>query len=199
MNNKDRVQRFVEDGCLCGGHALIEEREDGYVFGVCEKCNDHVVLTNPNAERVAKLRAKATGNYKEAGDSFDRCDTDGFLSQHSLGITASLYNTQALILENGGADFPGLFEGDRRVNAKIVPGKFGSVWLLSDTEEARFGRRFVPTGERSRVQKQLGLDQRQEFAPAWAKLESNGTGLSGSVWVRVYRTDEFGADWNSHQ
>ena len=114
------------------------------------------------------------------------------LSAWSNGLNSDLALARADILDNDGlSEFAGLFDGDRRVQAKLIDGKFGMVWLLTDGEADRYGRRFIPSGRRSRVQKQLRLDERMEEAPAWAAHSGNGTGLSGacSVRVSVYRTD----------
>jgi hypothetical protein len=149
------------------------------------------------ADAVA-LRAMAAASRKAAHDSFERCDTDGFLSQCALDITARQFERQAHIAEAGGlAEFTGLYQGERRVAARLVPGFRGrSTWLLRDDEAERFGRRFVPfaAGRSSRVQKALGLAERAEMAPAIACLAGSGTGLSGcaSAFVSVKRT---GCEW----
>ena len=135
---------------------------------------------------------EAASHEQEKVDSFDRSDTDGFLSQWAAGINAELARTRADLEENGKmAWFSCLMEDDRRVDAKHIPTRFGSAWILTEEEEARFGRKFIPfsgTGK-SRVQKELGLHEQDEEAPAWAALKGTGTGLSGNVWVEVYRTD----------
>lgn len=147
---------------------------------------------------VEDLRAAARGNVKEAHDSFDRCDTDGFLSQWASGLTAQLYRTQADILEAGGiAQFWGLYDGARRVKARILENQYGFSWLLHNDEREKFGRSFIPCkfGGRSRIQKTLGLVEAAEMAPACAFMDGRGTGLSGSAWVDTKRIgDTWGAD-----
>lgn len=141
------------------------------------------------------LEAQAQDAIQRAHDSFERSDTDGYLTQWACGITADLRRRQAQILRDGGkATFPGLYENDRRVAARLIETQFGPSWLLRDDEAARFGRRFIPEGDNSRIQKKLGLNEKPEMAPAAAKTASNGTGLSGNVWVETYRT---GCRWGS--
>lgn len=140
----------------------------------------------------AEYTAEARTHYAAAEASFERCDTDGFLSQWAHGLSAQLAQLNAELAADGWvANFPALFDGDRRMDAKLIPGQFGSVWLLSDTEEARYDRRFVPFAGngKSRVQKSLGLHEADEMAPAKARITGKGTGLSGSAWVEIYRTD----------
>lgn len=150
----------------------------------------------------ASLRDSAKVSDTHAAESWERSDTDGFLSQWASGISSSLALTKADICDAQGLDqFTGLFEGTRRVRAKQVTfqDKFThgtkTLWLLDDSED--FGRKWIPVGARSRVQKTLGLTERSEVAPAWACTAGGGTGLAGcsSVFVKTFRTgDEWGQD-----
>jgi hypothetical protein len=146
-------------------------------------------------------RAKAHEGYKEAEDSWNRCDTDGFLSQWSNNINARLNDRKADLVDAGNiSKFTGLYEGDRRVKAKKIETKFGYSWLLHADEVdlvERRGKCFLPTGKKSRILKKLGLAERTETAPAWAGFGGGGTGLAGcaSVTVVTFRTgDKWGGD-----
>ena len=151
------------------------------------------MMSTDNITQAEALEAEAREATQRAHDSFERCDTDGFLSQWASGITADLRRRQAQILrDNGKADFRGLYQGDRRVAARLIETQFGPTWLLREEEADRFGRKFIPEGENSRVQKRLGLREAREWAPAAAKTASNGTGLSGNVWIETYR---IGCKW----
>ena len=143
-------------------------------------------------DEAAKLR-------QQAHDSFDRCDTDGFLSQWASNLNARLKEHEAELIENGGRDvFPGLYEKEgRRIAAKFISGQYGFVWLLRDDEAEKFGRRFIPASEKSKVRKTLGMVIRREKVPARAKISGKGKGLSGAACCQVitYRTgDEWGLD-----
>lgn len=150
----------------------------------------------------AALREMAAASRQRSRESFERCDTDGFLSQWASDITAQQLERQAFIAEAGGkALFTGLYQGDRRVAAKqhtmMYMGNTRTSWMLRNDEAEKFGRRFVPVGSKSRIQKQLGLVERAELAPAVATLGGSGTGLSGcaSAFVTVKRTgDQWGLD-----
>lgn len=141
-------------------------------------------------------REKAAEAERRAAESFERCDTDGFLTQWAHGMTAQLELAKARILEAGGvSEFTGLYEGERRVRAKLITYRCRhsfcdkSSWLLDDVEADKFGRKFIPDGPRSRIQKRLGLCERREIAPAYAFMNGRGTGLSGSAWVQIARKD----------
>jgi hypothetical protein len=136
-----------------------------------------------------QLRSKAQQCRQESIDSFERCDTDGFLSQGANDIMARVYATQADIVENGGkAVFTGLYDGNRRVIAKTIETQYGWTWLLDESEVSQYGRKFIPRGSASRVQKQLGLCERPEMQQAGAKC-------GGWYSVHVYRKgDQWGRE-----
>lgn len=142
---------------------------------------------------------EAAEDRRLAEESFQCCDTDGFLSQWALGLSAQKASRNAQIADNDGkALFIGLYKGDTRILAKLVDGQFGRSWYLLEPIE---GRRFVPfTGfgphaKQSRVQKALGLSESLEEQAAYATLEGSGRGLSGNAWVATVRSgDQYGRD-----
>lgn len=147
------------------------------------------------------FRASAAEKDRRAAESFNRCDTDGFLTQWASGIGAELDRTKADLTEDGETSvFNGLYEGDRRVKAKIIFSQYGAAWLLHEDEAdliERRGKKFLPTGDNSRILRDLGLRQAGERAPAWATISGSGTGLSGAATARVviFRTgDPWGMD-----
>lgn len=97
-------------------------------------------------KKAAELREMGTRNDREARDSFDRCDTDGALSQWASGITAQKYRLQADIAENGGMwSFPALFDLDGDlIAARQVYGEYGTFWSYLEEDGTRTGR---TTGE----------------------------------------------------
>lgn len=144
-------------------------------------------------------RAKAAQHETDRAESWERSDTDGFLSQWASGLNAQLERRKADLVDAGKmAVFTGLFEGDRRVKARMITTKYGVAWLLHEDEAElieRRGKKFLPTGKKSRVLRNLGLAERAELAPAWAKMDGRGYGLSGTAWVATFRTgDKWGQD-----
>ena len=121
-------------------------------------------MSDTNIDRAERHRQKAAEALRRKEESWERSDTDGFLTQWACGLTAELEDTRADIEEAGGtAIFTGLYKGDERIYAKQVSFKCRYShqtkynWLLEIVEEKRFGRRFIPCGPNSRIQKQLGL------------------------------------------
>lgn len=147
-----------------------------------------------NQKEIEVLRQEAADREQMAHESFERCDTDGFLSQWAHGFIAQEKRAHADLLENNGEHvFTGLYEGDRRVAAKViqVKNKFSykteSTWILRDDEASKFGRKFIPFdySGKGKIQKSLGLTQKQEWAKAFVTTVSNGTGLAGAASARV--------------
>lgn len=123
---------------------------------------------------------------REKEESFARSDTDGFLSQWASGLHSDLYYRKAeLAKTNGIRDFNWLMEGNRIVGCKTIKTRFGECWMLNDKEANKFGRKFVPMGEKSSVQKGMGLREGLVPLKAWAGIGGSGRGLSGTAYVVV--------------
>ena len=138
------------------------------------------------AEEYKEEAAKHIANREE---SFQRSDTDGFLSQWASGLNASLALAKAEIAENGGyAQFTVLVnEKDEIVADRSYEGKFGNdSWLVFRELQDDLGRAFIPTGAKSRIQKNLGLKEKKVWAKAFAKITGKGYGLSGTAWVATF-------------
>lgn len=103
-----------------------------------------------DSKKAAELRQLAAECRARSRESYERSDTDGCLSQWGHDLSAQQYEAQAEIVEAGGkAQFRGLYQGERRVRARIVTAgprwRSRDVWLLDDAEQAAFGgRKFVP-------------------------------------------------------
>lgn len=167
----------------------------------------------PTAEQLAEIerleneRKRALARQEE---SFQRSDTDGFLSQWADGMTADKNQKTIQILKNGGcARFPVLCDADGNVVASKVyrfpdrnrPDQWNnpmvSRWRLPDELAAKVGRKWIPTCyiNESRVQKKLGFHEEDRWFPAVAKITTGGrkaTGLSGcaNAFVAVFKKGE---------
>ena len=88
------------------------------------------------------LREQAAQHDRDAYNSRERCDTDGFVSQWASGLMAAQKRLQADLEEAGGrATFPALFDlAGNLVAAKRVQGEWGYYWLLLATDDPN-GRR----------------------------------------------------------
>ena len=149
-------------------------------------------------ELSGRLRKSSAANYEEKEKSFERCDTDGFLSQWASGLSGQLESRLAEICDNGGLDeFRGLFDVNtgKRVPAVLIDGKYGMCWAICDEATGEFTGKFVKALDYDATPRQRanlakkGYEERKEMVPAWARFEGRGTGLSGTCWVATYRLD----------
>lgn len=147
-------------------------------------------------------REAARAHYQEAEDSYQRCDTDGFLTQWAHGLMGRMENAQAAIEEDGGmSEFPALFDLEGNpVPAKLVSTQFGEAWGLLSDEDPRspFKGWFNPSkarneGTRIKNNAKKGYYEGSVKAPAragtWAPPGTNGLGGAMTVQVQIYRTD----------
>ena len=146
------------------------------------------------------LRAEAAAAEQAAHDSFERCDTDGFLTQWAHGLTAREKRAQARIAENGGkAEFPALFTLDGTpVPARLVTTRYGTKFAVFATaaDAAAHGAPVVawinPFVKPATLAKK-GYVVQQVLAPAKATLRGapGARGLAGATTVQVVvvRTD----------
>lgn len=83
------------------------------------------------------LRQQSAAAYKRSTDSFERCDTDGALSQWAADSSARRYDAEADLVDGGGRwTFLALFDLDGNlVPAKIIATQYGSCFaVLSDAD-----------------------------------------------------------------
>lgn len=82
-----------------------------------KRINQHVI---PNQAAVNEHLNKASEHTKAANESWERSDTDGFMSQWASGVMAEHHRMRAELESNGGkAEFPALFDKD----GNMVPAK----------------------------------------------------------------------------
>lgn len=77
-------------------------------------------------------RAMARGSYAAKEESFDRCDTDGALSQWCHGLSAQKHELCAEVAENGGRwEFTAIFDLEGNLlDACRVEGRYGQSWMI---------------------------------------------------------------------
>jgi hypothetical protein len=137
------------------------------------------------------LRELARRKENDAHESFQRCDTDGALSQWASEINARRLYTEADILENNGlAEFPALFTLDGElVTAIVIDGRFGPCWMLLDNNGESLGK-FVPfTPARRSTLANKGYTQGTVLRPARAKVGAHKGGMA-TAYIDIVATDE---------
>lgn len=159
--------------------------------------------TQEHLVEIERLRDTRKASIQAERESFDRCDTDGFLSQWAHGMGAQRDARQIEILENGGhvrvrvlcdADGNIVSTGTRVFPNRNAPWTSSRVWDLGrDAQVLGWARRWVPVGERSRVQRSLGVHEEFRWVPGYAKITApegaRGLGGCASAFVGHFRSD----------
>lgn len=90
------------------------------------------------AELAAGLRAYAAEFSRRSQESFDRCDTDGFLSQRALDMGAAEARVAAGLADDRGlSEVDALFDAEtgELLPAKLINGRYGLVWGVLETAD----------------------------------------------------------------
>lgn len=153
-------------------------------------------MTAKQRARVEALQAEQQETRRRREESWERSDTDGFLTQWACGITDQKIEMEIRVLQNGGHHLFDVVldaEGNVVADRKQYFPKFNAPWVtepkwrVRDEYVERLGRKWLPVGAKSRVQKQMGLTEKSFWFPASVKVAGSGTGLSGRVWIEVNR------------
>lgn len=82
---------------------------------------------------AAEWRAMAVSNRQRSAESFERCDTDGFLSQWAGDQMAARYEQCATIAEDGGMECTAIFDLEGNwIDARLVDTQYGLSWVHED-------------------------------------------------------------------
>jgi hypothetical protein len=147
------------------------------------------------------LRAEAAEWDALAEKSFQRCDTDGFLSQWASGITARKHRAEADLDEAGGLiEVQALFNLDGTIaSTHYNHGHYGACWVLNDATTARYSKRFVnpsraqKAATRARNMRAKGFTVGTIRVRGYVDIVGSGTGLSGCASAYVATLPNVGA------
>ena len=142
-------------------------------------------------------REEARRCRQESYDSFERCDTDGFLSQWANDTMASRYSYCADVAENGGVlAQPALFkDGELVAEARNVKGRFGYTWVFDD-ENGNPVWLNESKAQKAEKRRQTFMQKHEGFTVGWAVFEARYDSRTGEVYadrrslVKVETTDD---------
>lgn len=120
-----------------------------------------ISLSAQDMARVAELRAQAVADERARQESWERSDTDGFLSQWASGITAAERRMAADLIEAGGTHGFGVLVDATTgaiVPSRIIDTRYGPKWAVFATAadaDSRSGRvvEWVGLGDRALARK----------------------------------------------
>lgn len=162
----------------------------------CAECRKAYEATAPAFQPVTSTykgktaeewRQMAAASRKRSYDSYQNCDTDGFVSQWGGDLMAREYDLSAQLAEtNGAMETVALFDLDGNlVDARHGWGKFGEYWMLLDSNGVKVG--FFSPSQAKDTDKRVATDRRKGYyvgratVRAIAKIQGSGTGLSGAT------------------
>lgn len=137
-------------------------------------------------------RAFAATAEGQALASFDRCDTDGFLSQWASRLSAQKHRAQAALIDDGGTiETLAVFTLDGQIaSAHQGFGQYGEYWVLNDAAAEVYGKRFF-SPSKARPGVAYRNDRAKGFVfgfirvAAYVKVAGSGTGLGGLYSAQV--------------
>lgn len=143
------------------------------------------------SKTAEQYRADASAQRAEVQASWERSDTDGFLSQWAGGLNAQLSDQKATIAEQGGR---GYFErtkltsldGTEIADARVVETRYGTKWRIDSTDQ---WLAYQPARESTLAKKGYREETEGADLTAVAFMDGKGKGLSGSAWVAVFTPD----------
>jgi len=151
-----------------------------------------VIQGTYKGKTAAQWREEAQACTRRSGESFDRCDTDGFLSQWADDTTARRYEMYARLAEKDGIwEFPALFNlvGGLVPDAVWIKTKLNKwVWRIGSGEAVAW---FDPSRARSGARRRAndaakGYQVGTIRARAYVASSGSGRGLSGVMSVGFY-------------
>ena len=129
---------------------------------------------------AVEFEAASAARYASAAESFERCDTDGYLSQWASETTGREYRAKAAWARNHGyVTISALLstDGATLVSFRTVVNRYGTSWLATDAGERVCGKRFLNDSNARTDAKRLANNRRKGFTlgqisvPGYVKLD----------------------------
>jgi hypothetical protein len=141
-----------------------------------------------NGKTADEYRELARKFYAARQESWERSDTDGFVSQWASGLTAQQYSLSAQLADADGAtEACALFD----LEGNLVPsvhgwGEYGEYFIVLDNDERGCRRFFNPSKARNEATARKnnaakGFYVGTATVPAKVEIVGGGTGLSGAA------------------
>lgn len=155
-------------------------------------------LTARDWEEMARdFEAQARDRHQASADSFDRCDTDGFLSQWAADSTGRLLTAKASWARDHGYCRVNVLidvKTRRVVSTLEKEGQYGDYWVLDDEATAAFGKRFFSESRAKNWARKRDANARKGFAIAAAMMPAHQPKLKGSSMISVSPCSQ--PDWD---
>jgi hypothetical protein len=138
-------------------------------------------------------RAEAARCRKQSAESWERSDTDGFMSQWASDSIARECDAKARVADEGGTcEAWALFYLDGTVaSLDERDGQYGPYWILNDRAAALFGKRFFNGSRANKSATRRANNRKKGFTLGRVRIAAHvtlaGSGYALSVSVRPDR------------
>ena len=125
-------------------------------------------------QTAEQWREQARQSAQRRAESWDRSDTDGFMSQWASGVMADEYETCAVLAEDGGLTTTrALFfaETGEVASTHFRYGDWGPYWVLNDKAAEAFGKRFLSESKASTGEKQRAAMVKKGFTVGQVRVK----------------------------
>jgi len=163
-------------------------------------------ITPEEQAKADSYREQAKASRQRAYESFERSDTDGFMSQWASTITANELDLKAELIEQGGViETSALFDlSGHLILAKEIETRFGWAWMILDPENPKGQAKawFNPSKAKSESTRRKTNAAKGYYigrvkAKAYIKIIASGSGMSGAASAypgyQLWRNEETGA------
>jgi hypothetical protein len=152
-----------------------------------------------NRPSAAYCREQAADCRRRSAESWDRSDTDGFLSQWASDTTAREWDLKAELADEGWTtEMVALFDLEgNMIPAKEIDGQFGPVWMLLDKNGQKRGWFNMSSAQKAETRRKnnakKGVYVGTVRVPVHVEMSGGGgRGLGGAMSVRpVIRPDDY--------
>lgn len=116
-------------------------------------------------ETAERYREMAKECRKRSAESWERSDTDGFLSQWASDVMANEYDMLADLVDDGGMiETRALFTLDGVIaSVDQRDGQFGPYWLLNDGATYFYGKRFFSESQAGTAARRAANNAKKGF------------------------------------
>ena len=128
-------------------------------------------------------RAMKGANLREAADSFERCDTDGFMSQWASGISAQEADLKARLCDSDGMiEIEAAFLLDGRIaSTHLFSGQYGLCWVMNDEAEKVVGKRFVGVSSAKKGQRRYDAERKKGIVTGTIRVKGYVTTVGANI------------------
>jgi hypothetical protein len=152
-----------------------------------------MAMRNARNLTAQEHRDLANASRKRSAESWERSDTDGFVSQWASDLTAREHEAWANLLDDDCMIVTeALFMLDGTIaSTHSAYGDYGRYWVLNDLAAERYGKRFFSPSKAQNPEREWNNNRTKGFTLGLIRVEgyvdiaANGTGLSGATTAHI--------------